>query len=283
MTYIQIQTNQQISNGEVNMQANSKNSTSDNQYQITDYYPEGMTCDNCKRNVFELEPFPATKSKPVDNMRKPLEKEAFSAWDKEHNPDVHMLSTVKRTGGTYCIGSSRECKDCSWLPDQAATIQSSDAYIREQVKHICAEAGVDFLSRLIQDRENSENDDQSTTYIERVIADNMITIQNNNNKTVFVINDPPHDGRCMICGRKVDELEPFDQEFIDKLKKEEKKIGGDVEVTHCISPYLAENNKLAKNFRYFEGDGLKTVWACTNCFAFTDKGYIEWVLCEDDL
>jgi hypothetical protein len=52
-------------------------------------------------------------------------------------------------------------------------------------------------------------------------------------------------------------------------------VGGDVSVTGWISPYIAEDNRLAKRFRSFGMDSLESSWECTDCFALSDDEATE--------
>jgi len=275
------------------MQTNSSNSINNQQYHITDYYPNGTTCNICKRDVSMLEPFTKTFSEVHENLRDYFGEEAFSKMFAVDHEEVHMFMKTWRSHGTDTVGSSWECKECIELPDQVATVQSVEAHLREQVKKVCEDVGCDYLSPVVNDlhyspqqyeicrkrqksmEANYSAQDGDFSYLVWAITKNMITKQKNGSETIFIINGPAVDARCSICGKKADELKPFDLEFIEACKETENRIAGDVKLTHCICPYITEANKLAKNPRNLNADGPDTTWECTDCFALSDKEAIE--------
>jgi hypothetical protein len=281
------------SNPEDIMNTNINNSNNHDQYHIANYYPDGKTCDICKRNVSELEPHTETFAEIHKNLRKNFSEKEFPSILGGNDHEVHYLLKTWRSLGTDNVGSSRECKDCIKLSDQVATVQSLEAYLREQVKKVCNDVGCDYLSPIVIDQQyspqqydmclreqksmeqkNTESGVKSSILLRSIIK-GMITKQKNGFETVFIINGPPLNASCTICGKKADELQPFDQSFINDVKETEKRLGGDLSPTHCICPYITADNKLAKNSRYLSEIGPESTWECTNCFGLSGKAVFE--------
>lgn len=275
------------------MKTSMSNSTNSEQYRITDYFPGGETCDICKRDISELDPFIKTFAEVHENLRNHFGEEAFSKIFPVNNREVHKLMKTWRTHGTDNVGSSWECTDCIKLPDQVATVQSVEAHLREQVKKVCEDVGCDYLSPVVIDQHYSPQEYEicrkrqksmkrnysgrngKFSYLVWAITKNMIAKQKYGSETVFIINGPPVDTRCTICGKKADELEPFDQALVEVCKTNGKKIGGDVAFTHCVCPYITEANTLAKNFRNIDENGTHTTWECTECFVLPGKEAVD--------
>jgi len=106
------------------------------------------------------------------------------------------------------------------------------------------------------------------TIQDRFITRNRITKQLDGPEPVFIINGPPEDACCNICGRSAEELEPFDQEFVKARKELEEFISRDTPNGYFFSPYLTAENKLTKTFRYYDGIYIEPSWECQDCYPY---------------
>lgn len=275
------------------MKSNISISSLEEQIRNTIDNAEDHFCYNCRRRVGELEPFSADIAEKIQKDKDRIGKDLFSQIYTPMVMAQYTLRKTKRSGGTYTWGSSWECKDCIILPDHVATIQSNDAYLCELIEQIYDLAGFDYLSQIFDQKHTQhqseifqkelklmasnkeETDINSFSSIEWAIKNNMLTKQEVGLETVFIINGPPADAVCMLCGKSVDQLSPFDQGFVDEMKQTEKKIAGDVEVTHCVCPYMAEGNRLAKRCLPLGEEGVLTTWECTDCVSLPREEALE--------
>jgi hypothetical protein len=89
---------------------------------------------------------------------------------------------------------------------------------------------------------------------------------------------PPEDMCCEICGRKADELEPFDEEFCELYVEYERSVK-DLSVNlPCILKYITTDHRLVKNFRSFYQEPAVASWECKNCISLSDEEAIELIL-----
>jgi hypothetical protein len=87
---------------------------------------------------------------------------------------------------------------------------------------------------------------------------------------MFLINPPPTDGACEICGRPASELQPFDEEIAKAKEDYQEKINEGPEKVVCILSYITPDRKLVKNFRNFFEDSIEPSWECSDCLQLSD-------------
>ncbi len=272
------------------------NSTHSGACKVSNAQTEEHFCYNCRRKVSDLEPFSkfhaAVRKLIITFFGKSMYMKLFS----QNRMANHTLGKTWRSGGTYCWGSSWECQDCVGLPDPIATLQSNDAYLCELVNKVCDYAGYDHMLQMINDLQSLtldqlENMNKKTVglvawksgldpdlyqTIAWAITRKMITPQKNGPQPVFIINDTPFNACCSICAKTPDELRPFDQEFVLTCHQEERKIGGDVEATHCVCRYIDPADRLAKRTRMFDEDhGADITWECADCYKLSNEQALQ--------
>ena len=111
----------------------------------------------------------------------------------------------------------------------------------------------------------------------RIIAasGNSVIVKVRQSGSKIIINPPPKDMRCEICGRKAVDLEPFDEKYIEILIGEERIMNGHFQGGRCITKSITADHKIAKNFRSFYKDMVQASWECTDCHRLSNKEAIE--------
>ncbi len=96
--------------------------------------------------------------------------------------------------------------------------------------------------------------------------------------SLVYLDPPPDDKCCEICGRKADELQPFDEQVCELYVEYERSVK-DLSVNlPCILKYITADHKLIKNFRSFYQEPAVASWECKNCISLSDEEAIELIL-----
>ena len=86
------------------------------------------------------------------------------------------------------------------------------------------------------------------------------------NPRKMVLNPPPSDLNCELCGKKVEELEPFSPKAFEANKQTEKIFEHFYSNPEKPFTFITENRKLSKRFRSFEEGYIDASWECSECF-----------------
>ena len=103
-------------------------------------------------------------------------------------------------------------------------------------------------------------------------------IKTQQSRALGYVNLQPEATCCEICGRKTDDLQPFDEEFCELFDMYERSIEDLYLNIPYILKYITTDHKLAKNFRSFYQEPANASWECKNCISLSTEEAIKYIL-----